>query len=171
MVLEGLWQSIIAFSGVVAPCLSNMISNMFNCLSKESITKQAQATDVTPRRRAQASNVTKVRRLGTYQGERLEKWKIAQPSHKEGAFYIVTYCASFQVLSLAAFSRHLISCAIVFVQRPLFHILICTGSKQCKQSTNSCVKNWLTLSKLCLPAHRHSPPRVPAPESNQPIMY
>ena len=163
MVLEGLWQSIIAFSGVVAPCLSNMISNMFNCLSKESITKQAQATDVIPRRRAQASNVTKVRRLGTYQGERLEKWKIAQPSHKEGAFYIVTYCASFQVLSLAAFSRHLISCAIIFVQRP--------RSEQCTQSTNSCVKNWLTLSKLCLPAHRHSPPRVPAPESNQPTMY
>ena len=31
---------------------------------EEGITKQAQAADVTPRSRAQASNITKVRRLG-----------------------------------------------------------------------------------------------------------
>ena len=38
----------------------------------------------------------------------------------EGAFYVVTSSASFRLLSLATFSRHLILCATGFVRKPLF---------------------------------------------------
>ena len=38
----------------------------------------------------------------------------------EGAFYVVTSSASFRLLSLATFSRHLILCAAGFVRKPLF---------------------------------------------------
>ena len=94
----------------------------------------------------------------------------------KGSFYVVTFDTSFQALSLATFIRHLIPCAIQWTTDP-FQDHQDKENKKLYFTTLSYLVNKivnlrrLTLCKLRPPHHNHLPPRVPAPESIQPVTY